>query len=276
MAAAVAQQHYLQQSPTPPPSQGPTLSLDISKLAAAPIPNKHLPYCSPGPPPKLQQQTPATPPASPPTKHPQVQTLSLLHPADAYPKVSESPPIYSIDSLRLAAALDYLSAQPFPEPKKLFPWLHGLHPNNQVQQAFFIARRKPLRATPTCFRGITIVKADGDLTKSRLKGALAPDELLSPNNGQNATFLDVDPREGFSVRNFHIQATKMAMMSDLVVYGDEGSPESGAHDVAKRLANAQSAWREKHSSAGQEIPRFETFVVSSKWCQALVCLLQLL
>jgi len=139
-----------------------------------------------------------------------------------------------------------------------------LHPNNQVQQAFFIARRKSLRATPTCFRGITIVKADGDLTKSRLKGALAPDELLSPNNGQNATFLDVDPREGFSVRNFHIQATKMAMMSDLVVYGDEGTPESGAHDAAKRLANAQSAWREKHSSAGQEIPRFETFVVSSK------------
>lgn len=276
MAAAVAQQHYPQQSPTPPPSQGPTLSLDISKLAAAPIPNKHLPYCSPGPPPKSQQRTPATPPASPPTKHPQVQTLSLLHPADAYSKVSESPPIYSIDSLRLVAALDHLSAQPFPEPKKLFPWLHGLHPNNQVQQAFFIARRKPLRATPTCFRGITIIKADGDLTKSRLKGALAPDELLSPDNGQDTTFLDVDPREGFSVRNFHIQAAKVAVMSDLVVYGDEDTPENGVRDVAKRFASAQSAWRKKHISSGQEIPRFETFIVSSKSYEALVFLLQML
>ncbi len=264
MAAAVAQQHFPQQSPTPPPSQGPTLSLDISKIATVPIPNKHLPYCSPGPPPKLQPRTPATPPASPPTKHPQVQTSSLLHPADAYHKVSESPPVYSIDPPTLAAALDHISTQPYPEPKKLFPWLHGLHPNNQVQQAFFIARRKTLRATPTCFRGITIVKADGDLTKSRLKGALTPDELLSRDNGQDATFLDVDPREGFSVRNFQIQAAKLAMLSDIVVYGDEDTPESDVHDVAKRVVRAQSALREKHSAGGHEIPRFETFVVSSK------------
>lgn len=264
MAAAVAQQHYPQQSPTPPASQGPTLSLDISKLATAPIPNKHIPYCSPGPPSKSQQRTPTTPPASPPTKHPHVQTFSLLHPADKYPKVCESPPIYSIDSPGLAAALDHLSTQPFPEPKKLFPWLHGLHPSNQVQHAFFTARRKSSRATPTCFRGITVVKADGDLTRSRLKGALAPDELLSPNNGRDAAFLDIDPREGFSVRNFHIQTAKVAVMSDIVVYGDEHTHDNELHSVTKRMANAQIAWREKHSSGGLEIPRFETFIISSK------------
>ena len=264
MAAAVAQQHYQQQSPTSPLSQSPTLSLDISKLATTPIPNKHLPYCSPGPPPKSKQRTPTTPPASPPTKHPYAQTLSLLHPADKYRKVSEFPPIYSIDSPGLAAAVDHLSIQPFPEPKKLFPWLHGLHPSNQVQHAFFIARRKSARATPTCLRGITIVKADGDLTRSRLKGALAPDELLPPDNGEDAVFLDIDPREGFSVRNFHIQTAKLAMMSDIVVYGDEHTHDNELHNVAKRMANAQIACREEHSSSGLEIPRFETFIMSSK------------
>ena len=164
----------------------------------------------------------------------------------------------------LAAALDHLSAQPFPEPKKLFPFLHGLHPNNQIQQAFFIARRKSLRATPTCFRGITIVKADGDLARSKLKGALAPDEVISPDNGQEATFLEVDPKEGFSVRNFQIQAAKVATMSDIVVYGDEETPEKEVHDAAKRMADAQGAWREKHSSSGQDVPLFETFIVCGK------------
>ena len=275
MAAAVAQQHYPQQSPTPPPSQSPSLSLDISKLAAGPIPNKHLPYCSPGPPPKSQQRTPTTPPASPPTKHPHAQTLTLLYPAETYPRICDSPPVYSIDAPKLSAALNYLSSQILPEPKKLFPWLHGLHPSNQVQQTFFIARRKSLRATPTCFRGITIVKADGDLTRSRLKGALAPDELLSQDNGQDPAFLDVDPREGFSVRNFHIQAAKAALMSDIVVYGDDEGPESELRNVARRIASAQIAWRKTHSSSGQELPKFETFVVSSKSRQNLIYLPQI-
>ena len=77
-------------------------------------------------------------------------------------------------------------------------------------------------------------------------------------------FLDVNPKEGFSVRNFHIQATKVAVLSDIVVYGDDDTPERELHDVAKRIANAQIAWREKHCSGGQEMTRFETFVVSGK------------
>ena len=108
------------------------------------------------------------------------------------------------------------------------------------------------------------MKADGDLTRSRLKGALAPDELISLDNGQDPAFLDVDPRDGFSVRNFHIQAAKVAMMSDIVVYGEDDTPERELRNVAKRIASAQIAWHEKHTSVGQALPRFETFVVSSK------------
>ena len=92
---------------------------------------------------------------------------------------------------------------------------------------------------------------------------MTPDELLSPDNGQDPAFLDVDPRDGFSVRNFHIQAAKAAMMSDIVVYGDDDTPQNELRNVAKKIASAQMAWRKKHSSGGQEIPPFETFVVVS-------------
>ena len=118
------------------------------------------------------------------------------------------------------------------------------------------------------------MKADGDLTRSKLKGALAPDELLAPDNGEEAVFLDVDPKEGFSVRNFQIQATKVALMSDIVVYGDEDTLDSEVNDVAKRIASAQRAWREKHSSSGQELPGFETFIVSGRWHGRLECIVR--
>ena len=172
--------------------------------------------------------------------------------------------MYSIDASTLAAALDHIATQPLPEPKQVFPWLHGLHPENQLQLAFFIARRKALRKTPKCIRGITIVKVDGDLNRSKLKGAIAPEELLSPGDKQVCAFLEADPRDGFSVRNFQIQAAKMAMVSDIVIYGDEMSKSEDVHTLAKRVAEARKAWRLQADPSGQDIPTFGTFVISSE------------
>lgn len=263
MATVAIQQPPLRQSRTPPP-HAPSLSLDTSKFKSAPIPNKHLPYCSPGPVPNSPQRTPATPPASPPSKHSSFQTFSLLYPANTHPRVRDFPPVYSITASTLAASLDCLATQPFPDPKQVFPWLHGLHPNNQVQLAFFTARRKALRNTPRCFRGITIVKV-GDLTKSKLKGTVDVNELLSPPVGENSTFLEIDPKDGFSVRNFHIQAAKMGRVSDVVLYGDEESTQSEIHSVARRIATAQRAWLEQSSPKERDGPMFNTFVVSSEY-----------
>lgn len=263
MATVAIQQTPLRQSHTPPP-HAPSLSLDTSKFKSAPIPNKHLPYCSPGPVPSSSQLTPATPPASPPSKHSSFQTFSLLYPANTHPRVHEFPPVYSITASTLAASLDCLATQPFPDPKQVFPWLHGLHPNNQVQLAFFIARRKALRNTPRCFRGITIVKV-GDLTKSKLKGAVGVDELLTPPVRENSAFLEIDPKDGFSVRNFHIQAAKMARVSDIVVYRDEESTPGQIHSVAKRIATAQRVWMEHSSPKERDAPMFNTFVISSEY-----------
>ena len=263
MATLVIQQAPIRQSRTPPPLSS-TLTIDTSKFKSHPIPNKHIPYCSPGPAPSTPLRTPATPPASPPTKAASTQNFSILYPADSFSKLVDNPPIYSIDADTLAIALNNASTQPLPDPKLVFPWMHGLHPENQIQLAFFIARRKALRKTPKGIRGITIVKTGGDLTKSKLKGAIAPNELLSTAGSRDPAFYDVDPKDGFSVRNFHIQAAKMAMVSDIVVYGDDDTKAEDTRTLARRISRAQKSYSEKCDISGLDGSGYNTFVMSSK------------
>ena len=141
-----------------------------------------------------------------------------------------------------------------------------------MQLAFFVARKKALRRTPKCVRGLTIVKAGGDLSHSKLKGAVAPEEILMPlqagrdRRQPDATeFMEADPKDGFGVRNFHIQACKMASVSDIVVYRDEKTSKEDAERLAKRISRAQSAWQTKGEGSSFINGRlFNTFLVSGK------------
>lgn len=112
---------------------------------------------------------------------------------------------------------------------------------------------------------MTVVKAGSDLSKARLKGAIMPEELLTPESlaGQtsDARFIDSDPRDGFSVRNFQIQVPKMATVSDIIVYGDDDSNPDDVTALAKRISYAQQAWKEKMQLTGWETGTFNTFVV---------------
>jgi dual specificity MAP kinase phosphatase len=249
--------HTRSSSPRP---LGPNLSLDHINSSAAcpiPIPNKHLPVCPPGPAPA---EKPDTPPQSPPSKELSLQPRSLLYPPDKYKaQLLGTTTIYEIDAAGVAAALDHIAGQPLPDPSQVFPWFHGLHPCNHIQQAFFIARRRNLRKTPKCLRGITIVKAGGDLSCSRLKGAIAPEEFLLQDLA-GAVFREVDPPEGFSVRNFQIQAAKSAMVSDILVYGED---EFEVQRLARDVAAAQQSWRDTHEERGHELLRYNTFVCTS-------------
>jgi dual specificity MAP kinase phosphatase len=190
--------------------------------------------------------------------------------------------VYGISAEKLAKAVDHLASQPLPSARQVFPWMHGLHADNQLQLAFFTARKKSLRKTPKCIRGLTIVKAGGDLSHSKVKGAIAPDELLRPLQAakdkkcDECEFLDIDPRDGFSVRNFQIQACKMATVSDIVVYGDQETPRGEVEEVARRIARAQGAWQKKLDGGSNRL--FNTFVVTGKLgarraslAQALTC-----
>ena len=249
------QQHHPVRHTSPPPPLTPALSLNSSPRTPTPIPNKHLPTCPTGPSPVH------TPPSSPPLKNGTVtETSSILYPPDNFTSISQSPPIYSIDGRTLTAALDQLATQSLPDPKQVFPWLHGLHPDNHMQLAFFLTRRRSLRRTPRGFRTITVVKVGGDLSTARLKGAIAPIEILSATG---SGFLEPDPPQGFSVRNFQIQTSKLASLSDIVVYGEDGADQEDVLDLAETISLAQKDWR-KRFDTGLESPIFNTFVLSSE------------
>jgi dual specificity MAP kinase phosphatase len=175
------------------------------------------------------------------------------------------PPVYSINASQLAETIEDQATQPLPDPKWVFPWLHGLHPDNAIQLAFFVARRKSLRKTPQSLRGITIVKVGGDLNTCKLKGAISANEILTGESlsplSSAASFLEADPREGFSVRNFQIQPCKMATVSDIILYGSDETDADEILFLAKKISRAQRAWKENMASMGWETGIFNTFVV---------------
>ncbi|KAI1940704.1 tyrosine/serine/threonine protein phosphatase pps1 [Ophidiomyces ophidiicola] len=250
MATIVVQQHPVPHTSTPPPLSS-ALSLGASaSRSQTPVPNKHLPACPAGPPPagsKIPSQPIST------TKPVQ----AYLFPPSKFPKIHDNPSIYTIDAHQLAAALDEAATRPLPDPSKVFPWLHGLHPKNQFQLAFFVPRRRTLHRVPKCLRNITIVKAGGDLSRSKIKGAVTPDEII---NG--SVFPEADPPVGFSVRNFHIQTAKLAPTSDIVIYGDDSVKPTQLISLAKRISSAQEAWRKKFDP-GEELRLVNTFILST-------------
>ncbi|SPO05790.1 related to protein tyrosine phosphatase PPS1 [Cephalotrichum gorgonifer] len=170
--------------------------------------------------------------------------------------------LYSITAADLAAALDYTSRQPLPDATHVFPWLHGIHPQNHIQQAFFTTRHRALRKTPHCLRGVTVVKADGDMSVSRLKGAISSHEFMQ--SGSSPEFIDVDPREGFSVRNFHIQAAKHATTSDIIVYGED---VDNVTKLGWDIAEAQRRWHDSHEAAEESFPEYNTFICTSPFSE---------
>lgn len=272
MATLVEQAPHIVSRPATPPH----VTLNTSTRGTpAPVPNKHIPICSPGRAPGTDL---ATPPTSPPTK---ISTLEapayVLYPADSFRTLSLAPKVYAIEPAKVAEAVEKYATQPLPDPKLVFPWLHGLHVDNSIQLAFFVARRRSLRRVPPSLRSITIVKAGGDLSKSKLKGAVAPEELLNAQSltldVKDSRFIEADPRDGFSVRNFQIQACKMATVSDIIVYGDDDTPAKDVVLLGERMAWAQRALRKRYSIMGWESGEFNTFVVSSMWAVYLLLLL---
>lgn len=239
-------------SPTPPPH----LSLNTSSRGTpTAIPNKHIPVCSPG-------GLPATPPASPPRQDSLIETSSITYPPDTYCSAySDDPPVYTITADRMAEALEHIATQPLPNPEQVFPWMHGLHAENQIQLAFFSSRRKSVRKVPRCIRSITIVKTGGNLSASKLKGAIAPEEVLDPTS-DDPTFIECDPKDGFSVRNFQIQACKLAMVSDIIVYGDHKAHPNETIALAHKISKAQRQYEARNG-----FPRclFNTFMLSGEF-----------
>lgn len=234
---------------TPPLSlQGSSLTSTSASHSHAPIPNKHIPVCPSGSGATEQLDTPPESPRSADDCHNSV--LSTPH---VFPRLdSGRGSIYQLGAPDVVDAINLASRQQLPDPSVVFPWFHGLHPHNHLQQGFFNARRRLHRKPPSCMRAVTVVKADGDLNVSRIKGAITPAELI--HRDANPEFIEADPREGFSVRNFHIQQAKVALISDIIVYGDDVDE---TRNVAWDFAAAQAKWRQRH--IGEDYPHYNTF-----------------
>lgn len=196
---------------------------------------------------------------------------SLLSPADGYPLISKSPPVRAIDAAGVASSINFSSRQTLPDIEQIFPWAHGLHPDNSIQLAFFCARKKSMRRPPTCYRGVCIVKV-GDLSCARLKGAVMAEEIL-PSNPAVPGFLVVDPKDGFNVRNFHIQVGKFACLSDIIVYGDDDADHHEVMRVAKRISAAQIMYKAQYQGSSTRVfPTYSTFVAQGETPQTLFLL----
>ncbi|OAA44359.1 Dual specificity phosphatase, subgroup, catalytic domain protein [Metarhizium rileyi] len=218
--------------------------------------NRHIPICHPGP---SKTDDADTPPASPKGVAVTLSQQSLLFPPSKYVKLNvDNLCVFELDASQVIQAVDFTSRQPLPTPEVMFPWLHGLHPKNHLQQAFFMGRKRTPRRTPTCNRGILLVKANGDLSTARLKGAVAPDEFMQP--GSYPKFIEADPREGFSVRNFQIQTAKAAIVSDVIVYGE--NPVEN-RKVAREVAAAQLLQRQSQLAQVEHITEYNTFICTS-------------
>lgn len=264
--------------PATPPAPHLTLNTTFSGSPTR-IPHKHIPFCSPGPAPsQTLPLSPPTTPSSSDSSSADTPASSLLHPPTGYPKLYEDPTVYGLTAHSLSEALHHVSTLPLPGAHKVFPWLHGLTAENQVQLSFFRGLNKnPVPPIPQCLRGVTIVKAGGNLSFSKLKGAIAPDELLLPPEtcvNRHADhceggpcFMDADPLRGFSVRNFKIQCCKMATVSDIVVYGDDSTPRHEVEALASLVSRAQQTWQKKVDSSSFDERPFNTFLLTDSFEQ---------
>ncbi|KAF3936288.1 hypothetical protein ABW19_dt0207426 [Dactylella cylindrospora] len=255
-------------TPPPSPPDDSPMALALAASTPLPIPNKHLPTPTYTITSKVPT-SPVTPPASPPTEKitPVLPASTVLHPPSSFQQICSDPPIYSIDAATAAAAISQAACQPLPAADKVFPWLHGLHPENTVQLTFFSARRKIQQRTPSCWRGVTVVKAGRALDSSKLRGAIHPAEILPTSSGSQG-FLDVDPKDGFCVRNFHIQTAKLAPVSDIIIYGDDRTSKETIKSIARRISQAQVKYRSLFMSHPDlEYPQYNTFVVSSPFSE---------
>lgn len=155
---------------------------------------------------------------------------------------SNEPLVYSITPDQYAEVENRYSTTPLPSDV-LFPWLHGVDGRSYQQNLFFGVRRSMVPR----HRGLTLVHADeSEPYTCRLINAVLPSEILTPEGA----FLNITERETYiNLRNFKIQVSRYATISDIVVYGQ------GADKVAQTIAAAQQCLRNERLAYIEQVRR---------------------
>ncbi|KAI5284440.1 tyrosine/serine/threonine protein phosphatase pps1 [Ascosphaera aggregata] len=187
---------------------------------------------------------------------------SLLYPPTQYPCHPRVKGAFSIDISQLAEALRHIATIPLLDRNVIFPWMHEFPPmyDNDGTENLEIP-------PPESLRSIIIIKAGGDLTKSKLKGAIDASEIVDDSMSRFRS--DAEMVEG-KVRHFKLQTQKFANVSDIVIYGDEDTTTCEIETLASIIIDCQHHANQGYQGAAEsrnESPskncRFHTFILSS-------------
>ncbi|ODQ63261.1 hypothetical protein NADFUDRAFT_6814, partial [Nadsonia fulvescens var. elongata DSM 6958] len=216
---------------------------------------------------------------------------SLSSPLDNafnYQAVSSDPPVFALSSLIFTQSINHHYSTPLPEVDEMFPWLHGIHEDNFSQRAFLDPLHRFRQEIPANGRE----KYEHDLQShknvpNQAHGLLLYDDNTSDiqiayNSGDDTIenemtketkddgvptysqiylpqFLELDTRQGISLRNFQIQVTKFACISDVIIYCSESKGDDFEQliDVARLISQAQINFKQAYS-LNQD---YKTFVV---------------
>ncbi|GBC08706.1 hypothetical protein RclHR1_08320005 [Rhizophagus clarus] len=202
--------------------------------------------------------TPPSSPLSPPPSSPATVRSPSPSVFDVFPFVCEDPPIRALSGSQYYLIHEAYHSSPLPNDI-LFPWLHGVDGSNPAQNSFFGIQESPV----PLHRGVTVVQAEEQTSKSLLVGSVYPSDIFNPpipngddNCHERRSFLKMNDGEGINLRNFKIQVSKYVTLSDIVVYGENGLNDT-VLEIAKQAAWAQHALREENPNGID----YEVFVI---------------
>ncbi|KAL1918033.1 uncharacterized protein VTP21DRAFT_3299 [Calcarisporiella thermophila] len=189
--------------------------------------------------------------------------------------ICDNPSIYGVTASYYFEIQDLYHRTPLPNDI-LFPWLHGVDGKNYHQNLFFNVTKVEIPQ----HRGLTVVHGGDDVRRCSIVGSVLPGEILAsataatPPPSVDAVSSNADEQQPtdqrnfvqsenseplINLRNFKIQVAKYALISDIVVYGENGVDEK-VLEIAKQISWAQQALRADPSTR----PKLEyhTFVIT--------------
>ncbi|ODV91529.1 hypothetical protein CANCADRAFT_94 [Tortispora caseinolytica NRRL Y-17796] len=177
---------------------------------------------------------------------------SSLYPPTSFPLIDPSNSIYGITAEQIMSVLDTRNDSAMPPSSVMFPWLHGLCPDNTIQMSL-LDPQAVHAGNPPKVRSILLVRANikarnwsmsstnsrsslmsmdspqsqnsesSSTTASRtfppglLRGAIDPQDIL-PADASEPGFAQCKQAPGLNLRSFSSQVRKLALISDIVIY----------------------------------------------------------
>ncbi|KAI5301410.1 tyrosine/serine/threonine protein phosphatase pps1, partial [Ascosphaera atra] len=193
---------------------------------------------------ETDERRPFSPIAEEDEQQEQQEPKLYLYPPHAFTQMIRGPIVYRIDADQLAAALRTLAKTPLKPTNEMFPWLHAACPvySRHVRKEVDLENYHPV---PQGLRSILLVKAGKDYNRSKLKGSVAPEEIVEEDQN-GCKFRSIGETNEGRQRRFKAQLQKFARVSDIVVYADDDLRKIMKEIVALKINECQRIYRLSH------------------------------